>query len=61
MELAASIRAQHPDLPVLPASGYSDASRAWEGQRPAEVLGEPYNLIELAEALERSFASTSDN
>ena len=47
LELATAVRARYPNTGVLLASGYSDALGSWEGERPAEVLGKPYQLLEL--------------
>lgn len=57
-ELATLIRTRDPRAAVLLASGYSDALQTWEGERPAEVLGKPYQLLELSKALERSFTTS---
>jgi PAS domain S-box-containing protein len=59
LELAAVVRARYPRIAVLLASGYSDALGSWEGERPAEVLGKPYQLLELGAALEQSLATRS--
>jgi PAS domain S-box-containing protein len=57
LELASIVRARYPNVAVLLASGYSDALGSWQGERPAEVLGKPYQLLDLAAGLERSFAA----
>jgi CheY-like chemotaxis protein len=57
LELAVKIRELYPDVPVVLASGYSDALRNWEGERPAEVLSKPYTVDELTGALFRALAA----
>ena len=56
LELAARLRETRPDLPVVLASGYSDALAEWQGKRVWEVLAKPYRLDELGAALERALA-----
>ena len=58
LQLAAALRERHPQVAVVLASGYSDALRNWEGERPAEVLSKPYRLDELGAALKRALATT---
>jgi PAS domain S-box-containing protein len=60
LELAVRIRELYPDLPVVLASGYSDALRNWEGERPAEVLSKPYTVDELTGALFRALAGVGE-
>jgi CheY-like chemotaxis protein len=57
LELATTIRQLYPSVPVVLASGYSDALRTWQGERPAEVLTKPYTVDDFTGALFRALAS----
>ncbi|MEP9403337.1 PAS domain-containing protein [Sphingomonas silueang] len=52
LELAARLRADHPRLPVLLTSGYSDVI-ARQGTRGFELLHKPYTIAQLTAALRR--------
>jgi len=52
IELGHAVRAAHPGLPVLLASGYSDVIAA-EGAHGFELLRKPYTLTDLAAAVAR--------
>ena len=49
LALARAIREKHPGLPVLLATGYSDALRDVNGEFP--ILRKPYQIGELSRAL----------
>ncbi|MCW3796894.1 PAS domain S-box protein [Sphingomonas sp. BN140010] len=51
LELAERVRAQHPDLPVLLASGYSSKQFIPLDQRQFPILRKPYKLETLAAAI----------
>jgi CheY-like chemotaxis protein len=63
-DLAALLRRRHPGMAVVLASGYSprDGSEGGEagGEGEVETLPKPYQLVELAAALERAFARVSE-
>lgn len=48
LELAAQVARDHPDLPVLLATGYSDALSDAEGQG-FQIIGKPYRTGELCD------------
>jgi signal transduction histidine kinase len=48
LELAAQVAREHPDLPVLLATGYSDALSDAEGQG-FQIIGKPYRTGELCD------------
>jgi CheY-like chemotaxis protein/two-component sensor histidine kinase len=52
--LARAIKAKHPDLPVLLASGYSDAAQNARSEFP--ILRKPYQIHELNQALSQLVA-----
>jgi len=51
LELARTIRRKYPDMPVLLATGYSDAVQNVNSEFP--VLRKPYQIGELSQALAR--------
>jgi len=52
--LARAIKAKHPDLPILLASGYSDAAQNARSEFP--ILRKPYQIHELNQALSQLVA-----
>ena len=54
LDLARTIREKHPDLPVLLASGYSDAAQNARSEFP--ILRKPYQIHELNQALSQLVA-----
>jgi DNA-binding NtrC family response regulator len=50
VELAQHVRAQHPDLPVLLTTGYSDSMTVTTREFP--LLRKPYELTELRKQIE---------
>jgi CheY-like chemotaxis protein len=56
IELARKLKQERPDLPVLLSSGYAEPNG---GRMPngIEVLGKPYELADLAQALARARAT----
>ena len=51
VELARRIRDSHPDVPVLLATGYSDAAINVRGDFP--ILRKPYEIHQLSQAIAR--------
>jgi CheY-like chemotaxis protein len=51
LALARAVKQKHPGLPILLASGYSDAAQSARGEFP--ILRKPYQIHELNEALAR--------
>ena len=51
LALARAIRRKYPDMPVLLATGYSDAVQSVNSEFP--VLRKPYQIGELSQALAR--------
>jgi len=49
--LARALQTRHPDMPILLASGYSEAAGNAKGEFP--ILRKPYQIHELNEALGR--------
>jgi CheY-like chemotaxis protein len=58
LALARILKQRHPLLPILLATGYSDAARDAGGEFP--ILRKPYQIHELNEALSRLGVVTSD-
>jgi PAS domain S-box-containing protein len=58
LALARVIRAKHPDLPVLLATGYSDAARHVSGE--FAILRKPYEIGELGRAFSALMAPKAD-
>jgi PAS domain S-box-containing protein len=58
LALARILKKRHPSLPILLATGYSDAARDAGGEFP--ILRKPYQIHELNEALSRLGVVTSD-
>jgi CheY-like chemotaxis protein len=58
LALARAIRAKHPDLPVLLATGYSDAARHVSGE--FAILRKPYEIGELGRAFSALMAPKAD-
>jgi CheY-like chemotaxis protein len=58
LALARAIREKHPGLPVLLATGYSDALRDASGEFP--ILRKPYEIGELSRALATLMAPKTD-
>jgi len=56
LDLATRLRRERPGLAVVLATGYSPRDGAPEPPRDVETLGKPYQLVELAAALERALA-----
>jgi PAS domain S-box-containing protein len=54
VDLARVVRQRWPDLPIVLASGYSDALSSVEPELRVEMLTKPYVLDELGQALERA-------
>ena len=54
LDLARTIREKYPDLPVLLASGYSDAAQNARSEFP--ILRKPYQIHELNQALSQLVA-----
>ncbi len=50
LELAALVAREHPDLPMLLATGYSDALSDAEGQG-FQIIGKPYRTTELCDRI----------
>ena len=61
LELATIVRATHPDLPILLASGYAELPNSgdWNIQLPR--LAKPYRQDELAAAISACFAAGLSN
>jgi PAS domain S-box-containing protein len=55
VELVATLRKSHPHIAVVLTSGYS--AQLAQDRAPVETLAKPYQLDELAAALERAFAA----
>ena len=55
-ELALALRRQFPHLAVVLATGYGGQAAAVAPPAGVETLGKPYQLVELAAALERALA-----
>jgi len=51
LALARALKRKHPGLPILLASGYSDAAQNAQAEFP--ILRKPYQIHELNEALAR--------
>jgi signal transduction histidine kinase len=51
IELARELRRRFPDLPVLLATGYSDAARSLDPKEGLKLIEKPYRLDTLKEAL----------
>ena len=51
LALARILKQKHPELPILLATGYSDAARHAAAEFP--ILRKPYQIHELNEALSR--------
>jgi CheY-like chemotaxis protein len=51
LALARAVKQKHPGLPILLASGYSEAAQSARGEFP--ILRKPYQIHELNEALGR--------
>ena len=49
LNLARILREKRPDLPILLATGYSDAAAGVRGDFP--ILRKPYEIHELSEAI----------
>jgi CheY-like chemotaxis protein len=56
LELAAHVSREHPDLPVLLATGYSDALGDAEGQG-FQIIGKPYRSNELCNRISAMLAA----
>jgi CheY-like chemotaxis protein len=54
LDLARAIKAKHPDLPILLASGYSNAAQNARSEFP--ILRKPYQIHELNQALSQLVA-----
>lgn len=57
--LARRVRRRHPGIGLVLATGYSEAMGQAGNRTLAEVLGKPYRLNDLAEALERALAAAA--
>jgi len=55
-ELALALRRQFPHVAVVLATGYGGQAAAVAPPAGVETLGKPYQLVELAAALERALA-----
>jgi len=55
-ELAQALRARFPQVAVVLATGYGGQAAAVAPPPTVETLGKPYQLVELAAALERALA-----
>jgi DNA-binding LytR/AlgR family response regulator len=51
IELARELRRRRPDLPVLLATGYSDAARSLDPDEGLKLIEKPYRLETLKQAL----------
>jgi DNA-binding LytR/AlgR family response regulator len=49
LSLARRLREMHPDLPILLATGYSDAAADVRGDFP--ILRKPYEIHQLSQAI----------
>jgi PAS domain S-box-containing protein len=58
LALARILKQRHPSLPILLATGYSDAARNADAEFP--ILRKPYQIHELNEALSRLGVTTPD-
>ena len=56
LELAALVAREHPDLPMLLATGYSDALSDAEGQG-FQIIGKPYRTSELCDRISSMLAA----
>jgi DNA-binding NtrC family response regulator len=59
LDLAARLRRERPGVAVVLATGYSPRDGAPDAPRDVETLGKPYQLVELAAALERALVRTA--